>query len=246
MVLEENYSESVSPCSSPEKEMQFEQTFERIKKSTGTRTQVELAEILNIRQSSISDAKRRCSIPADWYLKLYRKYGLNPDWLEYGIDPVYLKAVEGQIPSEMLEGMATYGRSHPQPRGKIVEAYTMAGVEPEVSDWAKYALEKIYIPEKFSKPGLRVIKMDGTSMEPLVRRGAYVGVDESQRNFLSGEVYAIFAPHQGLVLKRVFWDPENNRFILKAEDEKHPEQYLPLEEQEKSILGRVVWVLQEL
>ena len=59
----------------------FQEVYDRIRFATNARTQVELAEVLEIRQSSISDAKRRDSIPADWYMKLFEKYGLNPDWL---------------------------------------------------------------------------------------------------------------------------------------------------------------------
>lgn len=48
------------------------------------RTQVELAEFLGIRQSSISDAKKRGVIPAEWLLTLWRKKGVNPDWVLTG------------------------------------------------------------------------------------------------------------------------------------------------------------------
>ena len=98
----------------------FDQALERIKKATGARTQVQLAEILGIRQSSISDAKRRNSVPADWYLKLYRIYGLNPDWLADSIEPVYLKPGMGKFPAEQLvsESPAPYGLA--QSRGRVV------------------------------------------------------------------------------------------------------------------------------
>ena len=43
----------------------FAEIYERIKLATSSRTQVELAEVLDIRQSSISDAKRRNSVPGD-------------------------------------------------------------------------------------------------------------------------------------------------------------------------------------
>ena len=49
----------------------FAEIYERIKLSTNSRTQVELAEVLDIRQSSISDAKRRNSVPGDWFMKLF-------------------------------------------------------------------------------------------------------------------------------------------------------------------------------
>ncbi len=68
----------------PERQAIFDEAMERIKKATGARTQVQLAEVLDVRQSSISDAKRRCSIPSDWQLKLWRSHKLNPDWVMTG------------------------------------------------------------------------------------------------------------------------------------------------------------------
>ena len=62
----------------------FHAAMTRIKDATGATTQEQLAEILGIRQSSISDAKRRGSIPADWLLKLFRQFGLNPEWVLEG------------------------------------------------------------------------------------------------------------------------------------------------------------------
>ena len=48
----------------------FNDIYERMRIATGCRTQMELADVLEIRQSSISDAKRRDSVPGDWYMKL--------------------------------------------------------------------------------------------------------------------------------------------------------------------------------
>lgn len=68
----------------PEARANFDAAMERIQIVTGCRTQVQLAEVLDVRQSSISDAKRRASIPSDWLLKLMRQYQLNPDWILTG------------------------------------------------------------------------------------------------------------------------------------------------------------------
>lgn len=54
------------------------------------RTQVELAAFLGIRQSSISDAKRRGSIPAEWLIVLLQKKGINPHWIETGDGPRHM------------------------------------------------------------------------------------------------------------------------------------------------------------
>ena len=68
----------------PEKAKRFEGAMERIKDVFGVRTQVQLAEKIGVRQSSISDAKRRCSIPADWLLTIWRQTGYSPDWIMDG------------------------------------------------------------------------------------------------------------------------------------------------------------------
>lgn len=69
----------------------FNEAFERIKIVTGTRTQMELAEYCGIRQSSISDAKRRNSIPSEWLVCLVERAGVNPAWIKFGAEPKYLK-----------------------------------------------------------------------------------------------------------------------------------------------------------
>lgn len=63
----------------------FESQYRRIFEATGCHTQVELAELLGIRQSSISDAKRRRTIPAEWLLKIFDKKGISPDWIRTGV-----------------------------------------------------------------------------------------------------------------------------------------------------------------
>jgi len=76
----------------PEIEAAFEAAMERVKLITGARTQVQLAEVLDVRQSSISDAKRRCSIPSDWLVKLLESHGVLPTWIRTGEGPQYLAA----------------------------------------------------------------------------------------------------------------------------------------------------------
>ncbi|WP_051677199.1 helix-turn-helix domain-containing protein [Maridesulfovibrio frigidus] len=55
----------------------------------GRPTQVKLAEALGIRQSSISDAKRRNSIPAEWFVKALEIGGVDPDWIRTGEGPKF-------------------------------------------------------------------------------------------------------------------------------------------------------------
>ena len=62
----------------------FDGQMERIHLVTGTRTQLELANFLGIRRSSIVDAKKRGRIPSDWLVTIMRIKGVHPEWILTG------------------------------------------------------------------------------------------------------------------------------------------------------------------
>lgn len=77
---------------------EFDLGFERIAMAIKTRenfTQQELAAILGIRQSSVSDAKRRGVIPGEWAIKLFRDFRLNPLWIYEGLAPKFVSGLSG-------------------------------------------------------------------------------------------------------------------------------------------------------
>lgn len=72
-------------------EYDFKDAYTRICTTTGARSQTELAAILGVRQSSISDAiSRGNGIPANWLVTLMEKYALNPSWIKTGEGSQYL------------------------------------------------------------------------------------------------------------------------------------------------------------
>ena len=72
----------------------FNSQYARLLEAAGCRTQVELAAVLDIKQSSISDAKRRKGVPSDWLIKLFEKKQINPDWIRCGTNAKYLAPVD--------------------------------------------------------------------------------------------------------------------------------------------------------
>jgi len=68
----------------------FEIIYSRILSVTNCITQMELATVLEISQSSISDAKRRASIPDTWLIILFDKFRLNPDYLRCGTGKMHI------------------------------------------------------------------------------------------------------------------------------------------------------------
>lgn len=91
---------------------------------------MDLADILGIRQSSISDAKRRGEIPASWLLTLLKNYRVNPEWIITGNGPQYLAGESGQPVGEVRINWHTLGaeienilaRSHTEIVGAMKDA----------------------------------------------------------------------------------------------------------------------------
>lgn len=147
----------------------YEKTIERIKAVTRTRTQNELAEILAIRQSSIADAKRRQSVPGAWYMTLFEKLGVNPDWLKSGIGPVYLRTEAGYIPGDgdgtpPAPGLLDSPLSQPA----LVTMYAMRG--DDTGNGAAVATLRptgsILLPRAYAREGIVVLAVDNDAAAP--------------------------------------------------------------------------------
>ena len=62
----------------------------RVFEAAECKTQTELAAFLGIRQSSVSDAKKRQVIPAEWLVVLVRHKSTHPDWVLTGTGPRFV------------------------------------------------------------------------------------------------------------------------------------------------------------
>ena len=87
--------------------------------------------------------------------------------------------------------------------------------------------------------------MRGNNMAPLITQGARFGVDTREDGITSGQIYALFAPNEGLVLRRIFLDGAQAAYLLRSESPDFPETTLAPELARQRLLGRVVWTLQE-
>ena len=228
----------------------FMEIYQRIQLATNTRTQTELANMLEIRQSSISDAKRRDSVPADWYLTLFEKFGLSPDWLRHDIGPMYLRTERGYAPQDFscagaMEVPAHY--SVPTSKSTIVTVYSMhcrpdgAGGIPAFD-----AVGKLSLSSSFVGPDMLVFRMNAHNMSPAVQRGAYFGVNTVDARPLSGSIFVLRDAHEGLLVRRIFLDSDRGCYILRSDAAGYPESTAPAGELAGHIMGRVTWVMQEL
>lgn len=227
----------------------FTEILKRIQIVTQTRTQVELAHILEIRQASISEAKRRQSIPAEWYLKLFEKLGVNPDWLKKGTGPIYLRTEAGYLPGN---GKGTAIDPHllgyPLAQPTLTTVYAMHGKPGKGVASARelQPLGKLSVPKPYAREGIVILAVDNDAAAPTVRRGAHVGIDTSAGHHpASGELFAVSLPCAGIVLRRLFWDQKEDCLVLRADNPAYPDIRMQAARKE-AVLGRLAWVMQEV
>ena len=202
----------------------YEETMARIKIVSRTQTQTELAKLLEVNQSSVAEAKRRQSILADWYLKLFEKLGVNPDWLKKGNGP-----------------------GSPLAQSALAPVYAMCGDSTKTASPAAalQPIGKIALPKPYAREGIIVLEMDNESAAPTARCGAYVGIDTAASSPASGELFAVLLPYEGIILRRLAWDRKEKCFVLRAENPAYPEIRIQ-EDLTGRILGRLAWVMQKV
>lgn len=88
-----------NPLSFPDNDAEAAARLQCVFTICGCRSQAELAQILGVRQSSISDAKRRGIIPSPWLLTLLCKKWINPAWILTGRGAHYVRPADYSQPS---------------------------------------------------------------------------------------------------------------------------------------------------
>jgi phage repressor protein C with HTH and peptisase S24 domain len=134
----------------------------------------------------------------------------------------------------------------PSSIGVIVPVYAAAGAGAALERIEDEPLAQISIPMKYARAALFVVLVEGDSMEPTIRKGAYVGLDRESQKIVQGEVYGVNLPYEGVVLKRVYLDHSNNALVLKSDNPQHDPIILPIDGREGLIVGKAVWVMQDV
>ena len=197
---------NTSASSSQNGSNEFIEGFARIAQALNISTQLELADILTIRQSSISDAKRRGVIPGEWALKLYKQYRLNPRWVYDGLPPAFLSLQDEQP----------------------------GGTAPH--DSPSFLL-------KYPEGALAAVRMADASMEPSIRRDAFVGIHLLDKHMSPDAFHGLNLPLEGVTVRRIRLDAKAGLAVLCADNPAIPQQRIPLERMHSLILGRVIWIM---
>jgi hypothetical protein len=209
----------------------FAEFFTRLCSSTPIQSQTKLARHLGVNRSAVTQAKERGTVPERWVYKLARDFSLDPDWLS------------GQIQDRKLDH-SPGGQYHPVPR-----------IEPRLSeqgefvpynnnqDQGPYAFHSSWLEGKGSIHSMVLLRVSGDSMEPVIHHGDHVLIDQSQKDIISGRIYAL-GIEGSILIRRIERHPD--MLVLISPSPNYPPVYVPKNKHLVHILGSIVWVCKEL
>ncbi len=126
-----------------------------------------------------------------------------------------------------------------------VPVFGSAGAGEACEFWSQEPERHIEVLPQYAKPNCVALRVDGDSMEPTINKGAYVGVVPLDGAVSEGGIYLVNVAPFGRVIKRVRAG-QGDSIELVSDNRKYPPKLVPLEQYEAVVVGRVIWVWQEL
>jgi phage repressor protein C with HTH and peptisase S24 domain len=212
----------------------FDAIIERVFEVTGIESQTELARVLQINRSAVTQARKKGSVPDRWLLQLYRKFGLNPEWLESGDGRAFLRKSRNESVVEF--------KQIPKVMARLCTGD--GSFESDADIQCYYAFQKDWLRQKGNLDSMVLFDIFGNSMEPEIRNGDTVLIDQSQKAILAGAMYAV-GIEDTIMVKRIEKRP--NKLVLLS----NHKDYLPVmltreEANAVRIIGKVVWICREI
>ncbi|MCP3944620.1 MAG: LexA family transcriptional regulator [Desulfobacteraceae bacterium] len=206
--------------------------LKRILDVTGISSQADLAKELGINRSGITHARNKNKIPEKWIVKLYRRFKLNPEWMETGVGSVFLNTDSGydiaykQIPKVAARLSAGTGSFE---------------CDQQICEYLSF--QSSWLARKGSAASMVAMEVFGNSMEPVIREGDTVLIDQSQNNIIAGAIYAV-GVEDTILVKRLEKHPD--KLVLSSDNKEFAPIYLDAPSLSKvRILGRVIWSCRE-
>lgn len=246
---------------------EFDAFFQRAQSACGIRSQSELANLLGLHRSAVTQAKNKGGVPTAWALTLSRLFGTDPQWLLTGqtLQPGQSgqsgqsgqtgqsgrSGQSGQARRPESAGAESGAESERVPEGFLlvpkVRARVSAGggsLETDAGVAGYFAFQAEWLRRKGRPERMVLMDVVGVSMEPEIRHGDMVLIDQSQSGILAHAVYA-FGVDDTVLVKRVEKRP--GMVVLLSDNR----DYAPIELRGQEVeglrvIGRVVWVGREL
>ena len=211
----------------------FQIFFDRVSIALGIKNLSELATILRVNRSSVTQARKNDSVPANWLLALMRSHGLNPDWLEGGAGPKLLNSGDD-------DGNGFF--QVPKVQARLCAGAGSFEVGNRIED--HYSFKTAWLQSKGAKDRMVLMDVFGNSMAPEIKDGDTVLIDQSQTGIIAGTVYAV-GVEDTIMVKRIEKHPR--KLVLLSDNKEYAPIFLSDEEMDRvRIIGKVLWICREL
>lgn len=244
-------------------------TLDRLLQGAGLRRDSQLAELLDVSPQAVSQARRKGRIPDRWVLKIAAQFGLSTDWIFFGDEnhqshassPMHSSAFSNKTPSSPRHGAVPGKRSFfgEIPDGEdsiglvmvpLVAARLAAGkgsLETDGNVLSYFSFRQDWLCRKGDPEKMVLMKVCGDSMEPDIRHGDMVLVDQSKSQIYGHAIYAI-GINEEIYIKQVETLP-GETLVLRS---RNPE-YSPISvdlhgdlADSVRVIGRVIWCCREI
>ncbi|CUU82009.1 hypothetical protein FFA43_01220 [Campylobacter hyointestinalis subsp. hyointestinalis] len=196
-------------------------------------SQAKFAAELEIERSKIADIEsgRTKNISFDLIEKIVDKFHINGWWLFTG---------KGNMIEKNIQESDVY-------EVDVIDLKASAGfgiIPFEIKVIGKYILDKIFFKTPPDIDNVKMIQVEGDSMEPTIQDGAFVVIDESKNDAIDG-IYAILIDDKVFV-KRLQFNLDGTITIISDNGKYQDKIYNPKENQSYfKVLGKKMLTIQK-
>lgn len=209
----------------------FEDFYQRVSAVLSLTSQQELATLLNVNRSAITQAKTRNSVPESWIAILAREHNLSIQWLTTGRGDEYTEK------ESTMQGFVQI----PKVRARLCAGGGSFEVDAAVEEY--YAFKEGWLQRKGHPHHMVLMDVFGNSMEPLIQEGDMALIDQHQKDVIAGSIYAV-GVEDTVMLKRVEKRP--GAVVLRSDNPDYSPVTLQGEELEQiRIIGKMIWSCRE-
>ena len=191
---------------------------------------------MEVGRAAVSLAKKKNSIPARWILDLSARFGLNPLWLEKGKGFPRPEAVI----SAAEEDGALY-EEVPKVRARLCAGGGSFETDGMVEGY--YSFRSDWLKSRGNPANMVLMEVIGNSMEPEIKEGDMVLIDQARSDVLSGGIYAV-GVEDTVMVKRVERLP--GTLVLRSDNVDYSPIHLSGDELNNvRVIGQVLWASRE-
>ena len=221
----------------------FDAFFRRVAEQTDIATQMELARVLGVNRSAITQAKLRDAVPQKWILALSRRYTLSPDWLESGKGTSQLGQPLAPLTVQPLVMPDVSLETVMVPKVKATLCAGGGSLDLEAATVSEHPLPRAWLSRLGQPNDMVFMDVVGNSMEPGICDGDMVLVDQSRLEMAQKTVLAV-GYEDAIYIKRL--EKRQNGLVMLSDNPHYSPVTVSGDELTSfRVIGKVVWLCRD-